>query len=403
MEVANHLPRTGGAGTPDASDQAGPSYDVVARRNALVIAKLERLIEGLSTGDMDMTSQAISELQVAVSLTNGQVTSARLKTAEEERKQATDKMLEALKEVNKKITEAQNAPKPDKVVGWITAIAEAIGGILLTAAAVYITVNTGGASAMLVGSAFMMTVSAAMSLANMGAQETGHQVTNVLGETKQANISWDGMVEAIINQQIADETIVVVRKNADGQFVDKNNNIIADPRIGAAAGFIEMDENEFRDWQMGWGMTAGVLMMVGMMLMGAGAAKVAEVLAKSAQGASVATKTMQASKMVTAMRLEAGGEFVSSVASVMQAINGIMNSLMEIKLAKIEKDTEEGRSKVRLYEKTAKQITHMLLMMFTRMESNATHVNDVHKKSSRDIREWSDTSVNIAARIGSTV
>lgn len=389
-----------------------PSAAQFAKQKAafeLTFAKLERLIEDLSAGDIEGAMQAAAELEAASSMVQGQVTTTNIKNADEARKEASKKMLEQLKEVLKKINEAMNAPKPDKVLGWFLAIAELVGGIVMTAVGV-IGVAAGGSGVGLIAAGVALTVTGIMATGNMIAQETNATTVNAEGERVALNISWDGMVAAIVSQQIADGTIVVVRKNADGAFVDKQGNIIDDPRGKAKPGAIVMDEAMLAEWQMGWSLTTSILATAVLMVIGAGAGKAVEAAAKAslkagslganaASGASSGAAQLSKSTSTALTLAEAGTEVLGSVTTIIEAINAVAGALLQMKLAEIDKDTEEARAWKAVFEATAKDLLSRVRVWMSHLEKIFMGVNDNNKNVSAVLKDSSETTIHV---IGST-
>jgi hypothetical protein len=366
-----------------------PDYKAISNDRSVVVSQFQKLLDNFTNADMDQLMETLSSLHAMTSTLQGEVSAQRLRASDSERKDAAKKMMEMLHAVAAKLEEAMEAAKGDKVLGWVSAIAEMTGAVLLTSFAIYSAVASGGASVPLVSLSLSMLTTSTMAVANMGAKETGLQATSATGETKQANISFDGMVEAIVDQQIADGTIVVIRQK-DGLYLDAKGGVIEDPRKNAKPGAIFLSSEQLTKWKMAWGITANVVIAAMMMSMGYGAADFA------AQGANFGSKIATSSQAVKLARLEQAGSVAQLVGEVFGSVQGMYEGATSLKLAEIDKDTEEARAYKAFYETMVRELTQRLSLIMESLRQVYTSVNENYKSVSDCLKASADTSANIS-------
>lgn len=335
-----------------------------------------KLMQDLAEAHADLTKEGIK------------TSNQRLLEAERERKLINQKILDLMANAAKLADEAKKAASESKVAGW----AEAIGG-LVGAVAAWVGVGvslavTGGASAPLVFVAVSGSLAALQDVTNMGLKEDGVKWKSVTGESKQADVSFGGMIDAIVDQQIVDGTIVEIRKNSNGDFVDKNGLVIEDPHKTARPGTIFMTSKELAEWKMGWTITTTLVVAAATIMAGYGAAEFAH------KGAIVASKAADFGKL--AKFGEIGAEGVGIVADTFQAVASIVQGTITLKLSEIDADTDEARAWKAFYESSVKELTQRLSIIMELIKQLVKNMNEIHEGASDAIKGTSESTANTA-------
>jgi hypothetical protein len=201
---------------------------------------------------------------------------------------------------------------------------------------------------------------AALNVADVAVQQAGVEVTDVNGVTKRLDLSLGGMVDAIVAQQIHDGSIV--RTNADGQIIDKDNNVIEDQT--RKVGVKYMNPSELQEYQTGWTIAANVIVAAAMIAAGAGGVSAATNAARAGLKAGEALTEaaikvgVKGSEAVvkTSTSLERGGQGLAVAADLAQGAAGIYGGKKTQEIAEIDQDTARAKAEKKRYEAMLKAV-----------------------------------------------
>lgn len=339
--------------------------------------------------DADSLSALLGALNESITKEQVKTGTETIKIGAADREAMTKKVKEQMEIAAQKAKEAAEAAENNKIAGWCQAIFGLIGAVLGIVGAVFAAIGTAGAGTPLVVVAVIGAVLAVQDVANMAVKEAGVEVTNVNGDKKALDISFGGMIGAIVDQQLKDGTIVEIRKDASGNYIDKEGNVIQDPHLDAKPGAIFMDEKQLGDWKMGWTITTSLLIAAGTMATGvagmAGMERAAKAAAKAGEGLSRAA--------TAAERVTEGAQVAADLGQA--ASTGVQGGI-GIKVADLNRDSDRARAGKAYYENMIKEIGMRMNMTQDMIRELVTRMNDAFDQMSASIAGTSTNHVTIA-------
>lgn len=298
---------------------------------------------GLTDSDLTMLLAEIDEL-----VTNAKYGTAKNKTAlvDRQKEDLRKKIAKVAEDIATKLTEAETAAGQSTTAGWIAAICMTVAAVALCVGTIVAGVLTGGVGFLAIGLCVASVLLAVQMITDMALKEAGTQYTACTGETKQLDVSMNGMVDAIVDREIVNGDIIVT--NDDGQRVDYNGKVIAEPTGGRKSTALVMTQDELEDWKMGWSIAATLIIMIAMIVTG-NFAGVASGVAKA--GAGAADIGAKAAKTVALWgKVERGAELLALTAGAVGAVTSITKGAIDLGIAELNADTEKARAEKGFYE-----------------------------------------------------
>jgi hypothetical protein len=354
---------------------------------SFTLANVPSLAKPMSI-DIDSINMLIGALNYAITREQVKTGTASIDADNAAKLEMNKKIKEQLEAIKTKAAEAKEAAGEDKVAGWCEAIGLLVAAGLACAAVVF----SGGASAALAVLAVAGAVMAIQDVVNMSLKEAGTQYTACTGETKQLDVSFNGMIDAIVDRQLVDGTIVEVHEDTvNGGWLDKNNKKVDTSKPGP----LYFTKEELADWKMGWSVTTTLLITAAMMVTGYGAykgwgaiTKVVDAADKSAKAA----KTASAAERVT--------EGMSVVADVEAASAQIYQGSVGVKLAEINSDTDRARAYKAYYDSMIKEIGQRMGLAHEAIQTLVERMNEIYDAMSKSVAEASQNYQQSAEAIG---
>ena len=346
--------------------------------------------------DVDAINQLLSQLQQAVTKENTATAVQTIKMTTLEQKDVTAKAKKAQEDAAAKAKEAADAAPNGSVMNWIMA-AVAIVGAAVAVAAVISSVALGGwATVFAVAVAVVAVSTASMAVANAVAQDQGTQITNYDGTQSQMDISWGGMVNKIVDQQLKDGTMVEVHKNNEGKWVDRNNQVLNQDDVASNPTKYKTAE-QISDWKMGWTITTSLLIMLATIACGYGAFKAAGDTAKMAGATKGAVDT--GAKIATAAKVERGMEVVGGAADLGGAGAGVYTGVKGIEVAQLNADTERARADKAFFDSMLKDIVARMKLSNDMINQLVSRMNEVYDSMFANLATSNRTIATIANNV----
>lgn len=298
---------------------------------------------GPSDADLNML---LGEIDQLVSNLKYKTAKTKVGMTDYQRDEIRKKVKEAAEAITAKLAEAVKAAGESTTLGWITAIAMTAVAVLLCVATVIGGVLSGGAGFAAIAGCVVAVTLAVQMITDMSLKEAGVKYTAVTGEEKQLDVSMNGMVDAIVDQQIVDGTIILT--NDEGQRVNYEGKVIAEPAGGRKSTALVFTQDELADWKMGWSIAATLITALSPW----GATKVAGLLLKvGAEVGKVADVGAKAAKTIAMWgKIERGAEILSNVALVTGSVTAITKGVIDVFIAELNADTDRARADKAFFE-----------------------------------------------------
>ncbi|MRD47085.1 hypothetical protein GHT07_07330 [Caenimonas koreensis DSM 17982] len=317
-------------------------------------------VGGPSDEDLNMLLGEIDEMVTSLRYATGK---NKIGLQDDQRRELAKKVAKALDEANQKLKEAQEAASESTTMGWLMAGLAMAGAVLLCVVTVAAAAATGGA----VGGLAIFGCVAAVTLAvqmitDMSLKEAGVTYTACTGEEKQFGIGFDKMVEAIVDREIVNGDIVIVRQNDKGEFLDKDGNVTnVDPRKGAKSTAIFFTPEELSEWKMGWTVTTTLVVAIALGAVGGFASTGTQAAASGARAADGAAKGANAAKSAASAArwasVERGAEVLAVGTAVATGVTAITKGIIDIFIAELNSDSEKARADKAFYEVQAQDVS----------------------------------------------
>lgn len=295
------------------------------------------------------------------------------------RKEASRKAAKNAELAHKHAQEAKEMSTGDKVLMWMQKIAVFVAAVLGAVAAGTSSVVTGPAGVLLTVAAVIGVAMALQDLINTGIQAAGVPATNAQGQKVALDVSFGGMVNAIVSRQLADGTIVVLERDKNGQLMQS-----AAAMANAKPGAILMDPAQLESWKTGWTVATTLFIAANVIAAGAGGAKAFADLAKLGELVGKLTQ-MQQQISVIAQTGETVGNVVGSALDIARA--GV-----DIKTAYLNRDSEHARADQFFYDKKARSLDARMEMEHKAVEDVMKRLEEVMTNLSGLIARASDTT-----------
>lgn len=168
---------------------------------------------------------------------------------------------------------------------------------------------------------------------NTGLQNADIMRTDIHGNQVKLDISIGGLIQMSFEADEARGTIVVVRKNADGQFIDGKGNVIADPTLNAKPGARIMTQEQYNKEVMAATIAVTVFIAVAMLATGIGGVRMAAKEATSRATDMVARINKFLGTNASVGKAEAIATGVESGVAIVEAATGGTSAGLDGKLA----------------------------------------------------------------------
>jgi hypothetical protein len=213
--------------------------------------------------------------------------------------------------------------------------------------------------------------------------------TSPTGEKKVLNINFDGLVDMAYDQAIADKTLVITDRNADGQAIDKNGNVIPEPKLEWWQR--SLTESEYNKEKRA--VSIAVSCAVGVALMAGGIGG----MALASRAAKLAGQIIQvSSKAMTVDRVASAVGFLTQMAEGGVSIH---NGVKSLEIAEFNQDTDKSRAEKRFMEAMLKeilqrmnftadfieQIISRLMQVFESMSTTQKGSDDAHASGAHNL------------------
>ena len=298
-----------------------------------------------------------------------------------EREVLIEKQRVQIEEAKVKEAEAKEKVKEEKITGWITAGLAMLGAIAGIAAAV----ASGG---LLIAVAVAGVALAAQEVANMVIKEVGVPYTNGLDEEKNLDISFGGITDMIVDQQVADGDIVVIHQDPNGAYVDKTGNIIADPRLTLNPTFGFKTEEELAQYKSDISLAVNLTVAALMIIASVGGAFRADKALKLLDPLKGAAKT--------GSKLERAGEVVTIAAEVGQAATAIYQGNTDLVIASLNRDTDRARAYKAFFENLIQDVAKRMGLSQEAMKQLIADFNESFEQMVDNVEGTDAVNVTIA-------
>ncbi|WP_048439657.1 hypothetical protein [Caenimonas sp. SL110] len=255
-----------------------------------------------------------------------------------------------------KLKEAEAKQAENKDWAYAKAILGVIGGIAgIIGAAVLVATGVGAVAGGFVAAGAVMGLLVAIGdLGTLIAADQGTTFTSPTGKERALQLNFDGLIQQITDQQEADGTLVVIRKNDAGQYINYKGDVITDqnPMWNAKPGALVMEESVFEDYKQGWSVAAMGLMIAlsvaGGVMSFRNASKTIDLLDKTAKALNAADKAKKSS--VAVQRLEQAAELVGGGVDISSGGVAIKQGQNAIEVADAQKVGDDARNQAQLVE-----------------------------------------------------
>lgn len=188
------------------------------------------------------------------------------------------------------------------------------------------------------GPALAVVAAAGLTMAILDTVNTAMQNANVMrtdihGNQVKLDISIGGLVQMSFEADEALGNIVVIRKNADGQFVDGKGNVIPDPRTTAKPGARVMTQEQYNKDVMAATIAITVFIAVAMLTTGIGGARMAAKEATSRAADMVGKINKFLGTNATVSKAETLAAAAESAAAIAESVTGGVSAGLDGKLA----------------------------------------------------------------------
>jgi hypothetical protein len=284
--------------------------------------------------DPSVLEAILGQLQDNLSTAQADGAKTRIKNSNDLRKAMHKSAAEARKSSQADTDAAAKKKKEGDIAAWCAQIFGLIAAALSVVAAVIGTGLTGGALAGVVALAVMGLLMSIDGVINQGLAQAGVTTKGVDGKEQQLDVTLGGLVQRIVQQQVADGTIHFKDDEAKAKY-------IADA-------------------------TLGVNVMVGILLMAGGGVAAVGGFGKAATLVSTAVKS--GAKNLASIVKEAPGNFATAVkeapsnlAKVVKALPGTVKAAMKELAEEVTKCMKEGVKGVKMSAKEATQFKQAIM------------------------------------------
>jgi hypothetical protein len=156
---------------------------------------------------------------------------------------------------------------------------------------------------------------------------------DIHGNQVKLDISIGGLVQMSFEADEARGTIVVVRKNADGQFIDGKGNVMADPTLNAKPGARVISEEQYGKEVMAATIAVTVFIAVAMLTTGVAGVRFAAKEATSRATDMVAKINKFLGTNASVSKAESVSTAVESGVAIVEAATGGTSAVLDGKLA----------------------------------------------------------------------
>jgi hypothetical protein len=295
----------------------------------------------------------------AITMLRGETEMSVQEAGRAEREQQIARAEEARKTAETQAAEAKEKAKEERITGWITAVVGAVGAIAGVVAAVAATVASVGAATPLAIVAAAGAIMAVQELVNMGLKEEGVMAENALNESKQLDIGFGGIVDRIVDAQIAD---------------------------GSLTFSSDEEKNKYKaDWAIGVSVAIAAAMIIGSLY---GAYKVDLAMKAGKSVVDAATKGMQ--------KIERWAEVVNISSELASAGTQAYQGQTDLLIAELDLGASRARAMKGFYETLIKEIGQRMNISHEAMKTILEKFNENFEQMVENVEGANRNGVMIA-------
>lgn len=350
--------------------------------------------------DVGSLNELLGKLQSAITKENVATGVQSIKLSKKEQEENTKKAQDAQNEALKKAKEAADASPNSSLMNWLMAAGAIVAAVLAVAGAIS-SFGVGTAAAVFaVTGAVAAVTTASMAVANAQVHDDAVQITNYDGTKEQMDVSWGGMVNKIVDQQLEDGTMVEIHKDGD-TWKDRHGRAISTAEMLDSRPGKYKTVEQISDWKMAWGITANVMMLLVSLASAGGSMAAANGAVKSAKTAlDMGKNVAESGAKIFAGKVDRIAEAVGGVADLADAGVGMYQGIKTIEVAEIKADSERARANHAFYEALLQEISSRMKSSEDMVQELVGRLNEVYDQMFAGLASVNRTMTTTARNMG---